>query len=116
VKHSHFPLFQEDKESTMAVASFIAPTPGFADSAFGNLVDLARLRAGTAHAEVCDVCNTINMGSARLCKCCAHKLPAFYAGTPPTLRVAHCGRFAGCCRDIHRFFVAHFALAVEAPQ
>ena len=46
--------------------------------AFGNLVDLARLQ-GTASAEICDACNTINMGSARYCKCCSHKLPAFYA-------------------------------------
>ena len=47
--------------------------------AFGTLVDFARLRVGTPLAEICDMCNTINMGSARHCKCCAHKLPAFYA-------------------------------------
>ncbi len=47
--------------------------------AFGNLVDLARLQVGTPSAEICDACNTINMGSARYCKCCSHKLPAFYA-------------------------------------
>lgn len=49
--------------------------------AFGNLADLARLQVGTACAEICDACNTINMGSARYCKCCSHKLPAFYTAT-----------------------------------
>ena len=47
--------------------------------AFGSLVDLARLQVGTPSAEICDACNTINIGSARYCKCCSHKLPAFYA-------------------------------------
>ncbi|MDM0034740.1 hypothetical protein QTI33_21580 [Variovorax sp. J22P271] len=50
-----------------------------APEAFGSLVDLARLQIGTPSAEICDACNTINIGSARHCKCCAHKLPAFYA-------------------------------------
>lgn len=45
--------------------------------AFGSLIDLAMLRLGTT-AEICDACNTINLGSARWCKCCSHKLPAFY--------------------------------------
>jgi hypothetical protein len=47
--------------------------------AFGNLVDFARLQVVTPTAEICDACNTINMGSARTCKCCSHRLPAFYA-------------------------------------
>ena len=47
--------------------------------AFGSLVDLARLQVGTPSAEICDACNTINMGGACYCKCCSHKLPAFYA-------------------------------------
>jgi len=48
--------------------------------AYGNLVDLARLQLGSsASAEICDACNTVNLGSARHCKGCAHKLPAFYA-------------------------------------
>ncbi|WP_093169532.1 hypothetical protein [Variovorax sp. YR216] len=47
--------------------------------AFGSFVDLARLHVGTPFAEICDTCNTINMDSARYCKCCSHKLPAFYA-------------------------------------
>lgn len=47
--------------------------------AYANLVDLARLQLGGSSAEVCDACNTVNLGSARYCKGCAHKLPAFYA-------------------------------------
>lgn len=49
--------------------------------AFRSLVDLAWLQVGTSSAEICDACNTINIGSARYCKCCSHKLPAFYAAT-----------------------------------
>lgn len=63
----------------MATAIFTAPRAS-SDSAFGNLIDLARLHAGGANAvSFCESCNTINKGSARLCKCCAYKLPAFYA-------------------------------------
>jgi len=58
-----------------AGAAAVASAP----DAFGSLVDLARLQIGTPSAEICDACNTINIGSARHCKCCAHKLPAFYA-------------------------------------
>ena len=47
--------------------------------AFGSLIDLAMLRTGAVSAEVCDACNTINLGSARLCKGCSHKLPAYYS-------------------------------------
>jgi hypothetical protein len=47
--------------------------------AFGSLIDLARIQTGTTSGEICEACNTINMGSARFCKCCSHKLPAFYA-------------------------------------
>jgi hypothetical protein len=54
-------------------ASLAAPL-----DAFGSLVDLARLQIGSPSAEICDACNTINIGSARSCKCCAHRLPAFY--------------------------------------
>jgi hypothetical protein len=64
--------------------------------AFGNLIDLARLQVGTPTVEICNACNTINMGSARHCKCCSHKLPAFYAntkananGVPDTLLSGH---------------------------
>jgi hypothetical protein len=51
--------------------------------AFGNLIDLARLQAGTTSAEICDACSTINMGTAQFCKCCSRKLPAFYAARNP---------------------------------
>ena len=46
---------------------------------FATLVDLARLRLGAPSSEICDVCNTINVGSRLYCKGCSHKLPAFYA-------------------------------------
>lgn len=49
------------------------------DIAFGSIVDLARMQIWRPSAEVCDACNTINTRSAQLCKCCSHKLPAFYA-------------------------------------
>ena len=66
----------------MSIAVFSTSDPnGPAVVAFGNLVDLASLQVGTPSAEICDACNTINMGSARYCKCCLHKLPAFYAVT-----------------------------------
>jgi len=52
--------------------------------AFGSLVDLARLQMGSPSVEICDACNTINMGSAHHCKCCLHKLPAHYAAKEGT--------------------------------
>ncbi|VTU20678.1 hypothetical protein H4CHR_00633 [Variovorax sp. PBS-H4] len=51
------------------------------DVAFGNLIDLAMLRTGAVSVEVCEACNTINLGAAKLCKGCSHKLPAFYGAT-----------------------------------
>ena len=53
-----------------------APAPS--STAFGSLIDLVRLRISASSAEVCDACNTINLGSARYCKCCSHKLAGFY--------------------------------------
>lgn len=50
-----------------------------AEVAFGSLIDLAMLRTGAVSAEVCEACSTINLGSARLCKGCSHKLPAYYS-------------------------------------
>ncbi|SDE00037.1 hypothetical protein SAMN05444679_1163 [Variovorax sp. CF079] len=64
---------------TAASVSFGEPPVTSSGVAFGNLIDLARLQSGTASAEICEACSTINMGSARYCKCCSHKLPAFYA-------------------------------------
>ena len=46
---------------------------------FASLVDLARMQFGTSQVEICDACNTVNLGSAHHCKGCAHKLPAYYA-------------------------------------
>lgn len=72
--------------------SLAGPSP----IAFGSLIDLAMLRIGTT-AEICDACNTINLGSARCCKCCSHKLSAFYIAkgldhaapeSPPLSRMA----------------------------
>lgn len=71
-----------------AAAVFVAETRKPSSSvAFGNLIDLARLQAGTS-AEICEACSTINMGSARFCKCCSHKLPAFYASRDSGKKVA----------------------------
>ena len=57
-------------------------TASASDVAFGSLIDLALLRTGAASGEVCEACNTINLGAARFCKGCSHKLPAFYGATP----------------------------------
>lgn len=46
---------------------------------FASLVDLARMQFGVSSVEICDACNTINLGSAHHCKGCAHKLPGYYA-------------------------------------
>ena len=81
--------------TSAAVASSSSPS----DVAFGNLIDLAMLRTGAVSVEVCEACNTINLGAARFCKGCSHKLPAFYREQPASeltvppggLRVAHRG-------------------------
>jgi hypothetical protein len=62
----------------MNVVDSLADTRPAQFTAFGSLIDLVRLRVGASTAEVCDACNTINLGSARYCKCCSHKLPCFY--------------------------------------
>lgn len=54
--------------------------------AFGNLADLARLQVGTDSVEICNASKTINQGSARYCKCCSHKLPAFYTATKDNVK------------------------------
>jgi hypothetical protein len=46
--------------------------------AFASWLDLAQMRIGDVPAEACDACNTVNLRHTRLCRCCAHKLPAFY--------------------------------------
>ena len=71
-------------------AVFSVESPGRAsDIAFGSIVDLARMQIWSPSAEVCDACNTINASSARFCKCCSHKLPAFYAVGSGAKRVRH---------------------------
>ena len=49
------------------------------DVAFGNLMDLTLMRTGLGSTEICEACSTVNLGAARFCKGCSHKLPAFYA-------------------------------------
>jgi hypothetical protein len=55
---------------------------GPSDVAFGSLIDLAMVRTGAVSVEICEACSTINLGGARLCKGCSHKLPAFYGEQP----------------------------------
>ena len=55
--------------------------------AYASLVDLARLRFGSSTFEICDVCNTVNVGSAHYCKGCSHKLLAFYAACGDDLKL-----------------------------
>jgi hypothetical protein len=56
--------------------------------AFGDLLDLVRARRPVFSGEICDACQTINLGSRRFCKGCEGRLPAYYAraesGTKPT--------------------------------
>ena len=54
-------------------------TTSASDVAFGSLIDLALLRTGAVSGEVCEACNTINLGASRFCKGCSHRLPDFYA-------------------------------------
>jgi len=46
---------------------------------YASLVDFARLQFGSSAVEICDACNTVNLGAAQYCKGCSHKLPAHYA-------------------------------------
>lgn len=64
-----------------AIAVFPEPQRPTATVAFGNLLDLARLRRGTAEGEVevCEACQTINAPHAYFCKGCDGKLPAYFA-------------------------------------
>ena len=64
--------------TSVAFASSQAPS----DVAFGSLIDLAMVRTGAVSVEVCEACSTINLGGARFCKGCSHKLPAFYGERP----------------------------------
>ena len=64
---------------TTIPASFADTATTSSGIAFGSLIDVARSQRGDTGAEICQACNTINRSSARFCKCCSHKLPAFYA-------------------------------------
>jgi len=55
------------------------PSAARAGCSFASLMDLARLQFSPSQVEICDACNTVNLGSAHHCKGCAHKLPAYYA-------------------------------------
>lgn len=107
----------------MTATSFPGPARESTADAFGSLIDLARLKTGWAHAEVCEHCNTINMGAVRLCKCCAHKLPAFYVIESPRRESvrAHLPNFqhyvqlAGGCYATLRSVVAHLASVIAQP-
>jgi hypothetical protein len=62
-------------------SAFVDPLPPGAAIAFGGWLDIARLflrRSGTA-AEVCEACQTINLGSTGFCKGCKGKLPGYFA-------------------------------------
>ncbi|MBT2326849.1 hypothetical protein J7E62_31575 [Variovorax paradoxus] len=65
------------------------------DVVFGNLIELAMASTGVGSVEICEGCSTINLGSARFCKSCSHKLSAFHAARtaretvlPPKRRLA----------------------------
>ena len=64
---------------TVVSVSFAEPAATSSGIAFGSLIDLARLQTEITSAEICEACSTVNMGSARFCEGCSHKLPAFYA-------------------------------------
>lgn len=69
--------------STPAASFIVTGTPS--GPPFGSLFDLARMQRG-AEAEICEACNTINIGHAQCCKSCARRLPsaasAAEVGTP----------------------------------
>ena len=62
----------------------LAPADPFASVPvvpFCGVLDVVRLllRTGNSSAEVCEVCQTINLDSVHFCKCCDAKMPAYYA-------------------------------------
>jgi hypothetical protein len=122
-----------DHSSFEGDAVWLADPPASQSAdASASLIDLARLRFGAPSVDICDVCHTVNLNSARLCKCCAHKLPAFYVNEaldckmesaparPPlfhfwALAIAVLvGQFAGRCREGHRSFATHFGSPIDA--
>lgn len=88
-----------------------AETPSARFTAFGSLIDLVRLQVGASSSEVCEACNTINMGSARFCKCCSHKLTGFYlASELGTVRASQWDGLAVPRRASALDFVAFFVV------
>jgi hypothetical protein len=96
--------------STAAVAS----PSSHSDVAFGNLIDLAMLRTGAVSVEVCEACNTINLGAARFCKGCSHKLPAFYGATPVGEPAALPGEWGATRRRGWTWDLAAFWLVINS--
>ena len=81
---------------------------------FCGVLDVVRLlfRTGRSSAEVCEICRTVNLGSAPFCKCCGGKLPAYYAtlgpeNTAQRLRGAH--RIAG---EVYAYALASVGLVI----
>jgi len=68
-----------DAAPTSAAIWMSDPSASQRAVAFASLVDLARIQFGASTVEICDACNTVNLGAANFCKGCAHKLPAYYA-------------------------------------
>lgn len=66
-------------------ARFVTPRKPVAAPAFGGLVDLCRIffQPGRSMPVVCSECQTINRFSAKVCKGCDGKLPAFYTAGDP---------------------------------
>ncbi len=66
-------------------ARFVTPRMPVAAPAFGGLVDLCKIffQLGRSMPVVCAECQTINRFSAKVCKGCDGKLPAFYTASDP---------------------------------
>ena len=126
-------LASVDHSSPQGDAVWLSDPPASQSlDASASLIDLVRLRFGAPSMDICDVCHTVNLNSARLCKCCAHKLPAFHASEALdckteraplraplfhfwTLAIAaFVDQFVGRCREAHRSLAAHFASPVDA--
>jgi hypothetical protein len=97
----------------MSSAAVASPS-SHSDVAFGNLIDLAMLRTGAVSVEVCEACNTINLGAARFCKGCSHKLPAFYGATPAGEPAALSGEWGATRRRGWTWDLAAFWLVINS--
>jgi hypothetical protein len=64
--------------------SFVTPPASTPSQAFGGVLELSQLLMTTSNDSkpvVCTECRTINLASAKLCKGCDGKLPAYYAAS-----------------------------------